>query len=177
MAHAGTFSNLAKRVADQQLASVYCERAATFFVAVASCVWPQPNPAHCCSVTAHVSWVFFPSQATKPHQLPPAVPRRTVTHSSKAGCLHWPCVLLSLLGLLDCPLLGQSYTSIGVGSPVAHAKDPCLGLLDLPQPPWRTCTGCQVPGPSLSASFLTPFLQPHWGLLCFPPTTTPLLSP
>lgn len=35
--HAGTSSNLAKCVACQQLASVYCERAATFFVAVASC--------------------------------------------------------------------------------------------------------------------------------------------
>lgn len=113
-----------------KLASAYHDR-----VVVARCVWPQPNPAHCHSVTAHFSWVFLPSQGTTSHQLPPAVPGLSVTHSSKAGCLHLPYYLLSLLGLLDCLLLGEPCTSIGVGSPVAHTNDPSHGLMDLPQSP------------------------------------------
>lgn len=108
LADVAPFSYFGKRVAGQQLASSYCEQAVTFLVVAASCIWPQPNPVCCCFVTVCVSWGFFPSQDTKPHHLSPAAPRWSVIHSSKAGCLHWPCVLLSLLGLPDCPLLGAT---------------------------------------------------------------------
>lgn len=135
-----------------------------------------PNPT---LLTAALSLLMSPGFFPQPgHQAPSA----TSCHA-KAVCD--PELQSQLPALTLCPAVAprtaglstagtQPYISIGVGSPVAHANVPCLGLLDLPQPPLRTCTSCHVPSPSRSTSVLTPFLQPHQRLLCF---SALLLSP